>query len=161
MTYMPRTWTRAPFSPPEGILVSSSVDIDTINAPSFKESMASTALSGRSILLLEDELIVSLDLEMTLEGSGATVLGPFDKLEDGMNFLENAPGIDAAILDVDLNGKEVFPIAEILQDRGIPFLFHTGHGSREELSRRFDGAPVFIKPVLPERLVTKLAGLLS
>ena len=54
----------------------------------------------------------------------------------------------------------MFPIAETLRARDVPFLFHTGHGERSELQQRFAGALVCIKPVLPEDLVRAVAGLL-
>ena len=118
-------------------------------------------LAGRRILLAEDEMMVALDLELALQDEGADVLGPAGDLQEGMRLLRGEAQIDAAILDVDLHGEDVFPVAEALQARGVPFLFHTGHGAREELQRRFGGVPVWTKPMLAEDLIDAVAGLLT
>lgn len=124
-------------------------------------SSTSTGLVGHRILLAEDEMMVALDIEMALEDAGAEVMGPVDDLEAGLRLVRGNVEIDAAVLDIDLHGADVFPIAEALHARGVPFLFHTGHGSREDLKRRFDGVPVCIKPVLAEDMVRAVADLLG
>ena len=121
----------------------------------------SESLVGRRILLAEDEMMIALDIEIALEDAGAEVIGPVDDIDVGLRLLRGEIEIDAAVLDVDLHGKDVFPIAEALHARGVPFLFHTGHGSREELKNRFDGAPVCIKPVLAEDMLIEVANLLK
>ena len=105
--------------------------------------------------------MVALDIQLALEDEGVEVLGPIDDLERGMALLDREPPIDAAILDIDLHGRDVFPIAERLKERDVPFLFHTGHGSRNELRRHFRDAPVCTKPMLTERLVDAVRGLLA
>ncbi|MCP1199354.1 response regulator [Notoacmeibacter sp. MSK16QG-6] len=117
-------------------------------------------LSGRSILLVEDELMLALDIELELEDAGASVIGPVDRLDLGMALLDDAPMIDAAILDIDLHGVESFPIASRLRERGVPFLFHTGHGTRSELKEQFGDVTVCKKPVLSEQLIDAVAKLL-
>ncbi|MGR3435421.1 MAG: response regulator [Shimia sp.] len=124
-------------------------------------SFPARVLAGRRILLAEDELMVALDIEMALDDAGAEMVGPVDDLDAGLRLLRGETEIDAAILDVDLHGQDVFPIAEALQARQVPFLFHTGHGSREELGRRFGGVPVCIKPVLAEDMIEAVAELLG
>ena len=134
------------------------------DAPSFipRPSPGPLAsLAGRRILLVEDELLLALDVQMALEGEGAEVIGPIDDLEEGLALLDREPILDAAILDVDLHGEDVFPLAERLRGRNVPFLFHTGHGEREALTKHFDGVPVCIKPVLSERLVDAVEALLA
>ena len=122
-------------------------------------------LAGRRVLLVEDEVIVALELSLELEDQGAEVVGPAHSLPDAAAVVEaglaGAGGIDAAILDVDLQGEEVYPVAERLMRAGVPFLFHTGHGDRAELRERFDGAPVCTKPTLSEELVAKLATIIG
>ena len=117
-------------------------------------------LGGRRILVVEDEVIVALELSMELEDRGAVVTGPAHSLPEALAFAE-AGEIDAAILDVDLQGADVYPVADRLLAAGVPFVFHTGHGDRTELRERFNGALVCIKPTLSEELVAALATLLD
>ena len=117
-------------------------------------------LAGRRVLLVEDEVIVALELAMELEDRGAEVIGPAHDLASAVD-LAGADGIDAAILDVDLRGEEVYPVAERLMAAGVPFVFHTGHGDRAELRERFDGALVCTKPTLSEELVAVVATLVD
>ena len=116
-------------------------------------------LDGSRVLLVEDEVIVALELSMELEDRGAEVVGPAHSLPEAQVLAEEG-GIDAAILDVDLQGKDVYPVAERLMRAGVPFVFHTGHGDRSELRRRFDGAVVCTKPTLSEELVETLASIM-
>ena len=122
---------------------------------------AGVSLAGRSILLVEDELMLALDVETALNDAGAEVIGPIDSLRKGLDLLDREPVIDAAILDIDLHGKDVFPIAEKLRTRGVPFLFHTGHGDRAALGRHFENVTVCIKPMLSERLLDAVRRLLN
>ena len=117
-------------------------------------------LSGRRILLVEDELLLAMDVQMALEEAGADVIGPIGSLAEGLALLDREEVFDIAILDIDLHGEDVFPLAERLEARGVPFLFHTGHGDREALARRFRGTTVCIKPMLTERLVEATGELL-
>ena len=122
---------------------------------------AVVGLAGRRVLVVEDEMLPALEMELAIEDAGGTPLGPIDTLARGLAFLDGAEGerIDVAILDVNLHGVEVFPLAERLQERGVPFLFHTGHGSREELKDRFPDAPLCSKPVQVEVLLAEAARL--
>ena len=66
----------------------------------------------------------------------------------------------AAILDVNLDGQEIYPVADILAKRGLPFVFVTGYGERS-LPEPYRGRPALQKPFQAEQLKTTLAGLLS
>ncbi|MGB7405135.1 MAG: response regulator [Pacificimonas sp.] len=119
-------------------------------------------MSGRHILLVEDEILIAMDIESELEERGAIVRGPVTRLAEGLPISEDAAELlDAAILDVNLRGEDVFPIAERLASRGVPFLFHTGHADREDLRARFETAPVCNKPVQTEALVDEVERLLA
>ena len=118
-------------------------------------------LAGRRVLLAEDELMLALDVEVALQDEGAEVIGPIDDLATGLALLDRELALDAAVLDIDLHGEDVFPLAKRLRERGVPFLFHTGHGDRAALARHFAGVPVCTKPVLSERLVDAVKGLLA
>ncbi|MGB3722817.1 MAG: response regulator [Pacificimonas sp.] len=119
-------------------------------------------LSGLTVLLVEDELLIAMDIEAALEDRGATVRGPIMRLSDGVPLAENEDEhFDVAILDINLRGEEVYPIAERLKLRGVPFLFHTGHGEEDILKARFGEIPVCNKPVRTERLVDEVERLLA
>jgi len=118
-------------------------------------------LKGRRVLLVEDELIVATDIEHCLEEAGALMVGPAWRLGEALELVSDLrEQMDAAILDVDLHGQDVFPVADVLKARGIPFLFHTGHGTRAGLDKRYPGAVVCPKPVFSDHLVAAVAGLI-
>lgn len=129
--------------------------LESLGSPLTDEEMAKR-LAGRRILLAEDEVIVALELALELEDHGAEVVGPAHSLTEALTLALDG-GIDGAILDVDLQGEDVYPVAERLVASGVPFLFHTGHGSRTDLNARF-GATVCIKPTLSETLVAQVAA---
>ncbi|WP_165690761.1 response regulator [Consotaella salsifontis] len=122
----------------------------------------SKGLSERRILIVEDEAMIALDLEMSLEDAGAEVVGPAMDIETALDLATDEDDeIDAAILDVDMHGKDAFAVAEALAARGVPFLFHTGHASQAELRRRFGDVPVCIKPTRHDVLLHHLAKLVD
>lgn len=115
-------------------------------------------LSGRTILIVEDESLVAMLIESALEESGADVIGPCYSLAECLRTVRTER-FDAAILDVDLAGEEIFPAAEELRARGIPFVFHTAHGHRTTLRDRFGDVEVCRKPMPVEDLVGAVARL--
>lgn len=116
-------------------------------------------LLGKRILIVEDEALLALELQFAFEDEGADVIGPAQSLISALETVTHAREIDVAVLDVDLAGEDVYPIAELLLQRGVPFLFHTGHGSRSELTQLFPGALTLMKPSLPETLVAQILRL--
>jgi DNA-binding NtrC family response regulator len=90
-----------------------------VNAPGI--------LEGRRILLVEDQFIIALELERVLTRAGCVVIGPVARLKKAIE-LARLEELDFAILDVNLFGEKVFPVADILQTRAIPFLLTTGYG---------------------------------
>lgn len=112
----------------------------------------------RRILLVEDEPMIAFALEDLVAELGYAVIGPAYRLGEALALAENAP-IDAAILDVNLNEEQSFPVADLLRARGIPFLFATGYA---ESGVGWDGeAPVLAKPYGREQLALALGALLS
>jgi len=98
------------------------------------------------VLIVEDEFYLADDLAAALSGAGAKVLGPFGRVEDARRLIESGQAVDLAILDIDLVGDRVFPIADLLRERNAPFLFATGYGA-EIIPDRFSDVPRLEKPV--------------
>ena len=102
-------------------------------------------LSGRRVLLGEDEALVAMLLEAVLEDMGCVPVGPVATVEEGMALVADGAPLDAALLDVNVAGQLVFPIAEALKARGVPFVFSTGYGAAG-LSEAWRGHPTVQKP---------------
>ncbi len=115
-------------------------------------------LTGATILIVEDEVFIALELQMLLEDEGARVRIEPD-LDGGLRAAEN--GLDVAVLDVRLRGREVFPVADRLAERGKPFVFHSGHADTKTLERQYDGAVALSKPARPAELIDVVARLLG
>lgn len=82
--------------------------------------------SGLRVLLVEDEIMVAVLLEDMLSGFGYEVVGPVAQLSKAVEMAQRED-LDVAILDVNIKGNEVYPVAEALAARGIPFIFATGY----------------------------------
>lgn len=87
----------------------------------------SQEFAGRRVLVVEDESLVAMLLETILEDMGCETVGPAATIDEGLRLAADER-IDAALLDVNVSGRQVFPIAEALKDRGVPFVFSTGYG---------------------------------
>ena len=105
---------------------------------------------GLRVLLVEDEIMVALLLETMLSDLGHQVVGLAARLEKGLDMVERE-AIDLAVLDININGQEVYPIAEALETRGIPFIVATGYGSTG-VHPAYSGRPVLQKPYRREDL---------
>ena len=111
------------------------------------------------ILVAEDEALLALDMELSFAELGITcvvvaTLSEATALAEGHQF-------DAAVLDICLGKEDSFPAAKVLQRRGIPFLFHSGHAMRSEVEREFPGVTLLNKPVIFSRIhseILKLVG---
>lgn len=84
-------------------------------------------LAGLRILVVEDDIMIAVLIEEVLHDLGCFVVGPASKLDRALQLASDGD-FDAAILDVTIRGGQVFPVAESLQSRGIPFMFASGHG---------------------------------
>ena len=105
----------------------------------------SQAFSGRRVLIVEDESLVAMLLETILEDMGCTPVGPAATVDEALRLAADAEPIDAALLDVNVAGRQVFPVAEALRDRGVPFVFSTGYGEGG-LPDEWRGLPTLQKP---------------
>jgi CheY-like chemotaxis protein len=118
-------------------------------------------LQGKRILIVEDEFLLAEELQILFEDEGAHVIGPALALLEALETVTHTPRIDVAVLDVNLSGEDVYPIAELLLQRGVPFLFLTGYSSRAELTMLFPDAVKLSKPMRAEMLIEQLLRLLG
>jgi two-component sensor histidine kinase/DNA-binding response OmpR family regulator len=100
-------------------------------------------LRAQRVMIVEDEALIAMVLVENLQEMGLSAVGPFSRVADALKVDEE---IDAAILDVNLGGESVYPVAEMLSARGIPFVFMTGYGSAS-IDSRFANVPVLQKPI--------------
>lgn len=118
-------------------------------------------MTAPRILVVEDEALVALDLECTLEDMGWQVAGLMGGVRQALNWLDAQPSApQAALLDVNLGGEMVFPVAEALEARRIPFAFATGYADVVARSG-FADTPTLSKPVDHDRLREVLEALLD
>ena len=111
----------------------------------------------RRVLVVEDEVLIGMLLEDMLSDLGYEIAGTASRVDEAAKLARETRA-DAAILDVNLNGQEVFPVAEILAERGIPFVFATGYGEKG-LPAPHQQRPTLQKPFQQETLERQLAGL--
>lgn len=96
------------------------------------------------VLVVEDEPLVAMFVEDILTDIGHEVGAVLSRLEEALDAARTGT-FDFAIIDVNLDGTPSYPIAEVLKERGIPFVFATGYGANG-LDPKFAGAPVLSKP---------------
>lgn len=117
------------------------------------------ALSGRRILIVEDELLLAIDLQLILENEGCEVLGPVPDEERALKLIV-AERPDAVTLDLNLNGKSSLRIAEALVDLHVPFVIISGYSNRTESERALRRVPHLTKPVRASVLLETLRTVL-
>jgi DNA-binding LytR/AlgR family response regulator len=114
-------------------------------------------LEGRCLLVVEDDYLVAADLAASLELLGAEVVGPAGSVEEALTLVENEGGrLDGAVLDINLRNERVYPVADVLAARGVPFVFTTGYDAAV-VPRPYSDAPRCEKPVDKERLIRCLS----
>lgn len=113
-------------------------------------------IAGLRILVVEDEYLVAMAVEATLMSFGCEVVGPHARLPAALAAAEDA-ALDGAILDVNVAGEEVWPVAEVLARRGIPFVFATGYDGEAVLPGHWRMAPFLKKPFDARLLKRRLA----
>ena len=116
-------------------------------------------LSGRRILVVEDEMLVAWTLEDMLAELGCAVVGPAVRVNQALAMI-GAETIDAAVLDVNLNGEKSYPVADALAARGVPFVICTGY-NKNNIKNGYRGFPMLQKPFECSKLGDALAKLLN
>lgn len=111
-------------------------------------------LAGRRILIVEDEAMIALLIQDVLTELGTTVIGPAARIEEALALARSAQ-IDLAALDLNLGGNPVYPVAEALAARAIPFVFMTGYGQLG-IAEPWRSRPSIAKPFRPSQLAVFL-----
>lgn len=114
-------------------------------------------LTGLKVLVVEDEMLVSMLVEDMLSELGCEVVGPAADIAEALELARDT-AIDAALLDVNLGGKPIFPVADLLRERGVPYVFASGYGEAG-ITEDHRGAPVLQKPFREVDLAKALKAL--
>lgn len=117
------------------------------------------SLAGTRVLLVEDETLVAMLLEEGLEELGCDIVGPVGRVDAAKQAIDGER-FDCAVLDINLRGQAVYPVAEMLARRAVPFCFITGYGGRE-IAAGFAGRPVLHKPFSSQELAAVIGHLMQ
>ncbi len=112
--------------------------------------MTTDEMAGKRVLVVEDELMIRMLLEGMLTDLGHTVAAEAGAIEEAMTLAKQGE-FDIALLDVNLNGKPITPVVEILIARGVPFVFASGYG-QSGVPEPYRGSPTLQKPFQLEAL---------
>ena len=118
-------------------------------------------LTGRKILVVEDEYIIAIELDRWLKEAGVEVIGPVPSVEQAFDLIDDGDGLDAAVLDINLGpGETVYPVADRLIALGVPFLFASGDVRiRNDLAYR--ERPRLEKPIIAPELLRAIGRLVA
>ncbi|MBN9073127.1 MAG: response regulator [Rhizobiales bacterium] len=122
--------------------------------------MVERSLRRSRILVAEDEYLLADELRMELTDAGAVVLGPVGTVGRAADLVQRETRIDGAILDVNLGGEMVYPVADLLVGRDTPFVFTTGYDA-SAIPSRYDHVPRYEKPVSMVELMEALARIMN
>jgi DNA-binding NtrC family response regulator len=103
-------------------------------------------MEGCRMLVVEDEFLIACDLRDALQEAGAVVIGPCRSVRSALETLSGEREVHGAVLDINIDGEMVFPVADALALRGVPFVFATGYGP-ETVPARFGYVTRCEKPV--------------
>ena len=126
-----------------------------------QSSYSCTALQGRRVLVVEDEALVAMMMEDGLLDAGAEIVSPACSVSEALAMIERTAtdgGLSVAVLDINLEGAAVFPVADCLAAHGVPFVFCTGYGEGCDRGTHV-AAPVLAKPFGPDALVATIESL--
>ncbi len=109
----------------------------------------------RRVLVVEDDFYVASSLALCLEAEGVEVVGPVGSVEAALELIAQTALVDGAVLDVNLKGEMVYPVADTLWQRGVPYVLTTGYDA-DSVARKQPNAPCFEKPVIASQLIAAL-----
>jgi CheY-like chemotaxis protein len=121
--------------------------------------MTTSPLPGGSVFLVEDEVMIRMMVADMLEELGYSLAAEAGEINEAIR-LAGSTEFDIAILDVNVNGKVISPVAEVIQSRNRPFVFATGYGA-QGLPEEFRNRPTLQKPFQMETLAQVLSSTLK
>lgn len=122
--------------------------------------MRESNFAGRCVLIVEDEYLIATSLAEELADEGALILGPAPSVQRALALIADAGHLDLAVLDVNLRGEDVYPVADVLSARGIPFVLVTGY-DRHAIPAQYQQGTVLEKPIEVDAVTAALRRLLD
>ena len=120
----------------------------------------STVLKDVKIFVVEDESLVAMQLEDMLFDLGCDVVAVAMRLSRAHEMLDTGVEVDVAILDVNIGGEKIYPIAERFREAGVPIVFATGYG-RSGVEEEWHGCTILQKPYTTEQIETSIVNLIG
>lgn len=117
--------------------------------------MTQLDLSGRRVLLVEDDFFIVDEMVRSFEAAGAEIVGPAPTVRRALDLIAGEASLDGAVLDINLRGEQVYPVADALAARGVPFLFTTGYDQRV-VPARYGHIRRCEKPINPMKVAEAL-----
>ena len=117
------------------------------------------SLAHCRVLVVEDEFYIADEMALALQKLGAEVVGPVQTKDRALALLASEERIDAAVLDINLKGQAVYPVADALMERGVPFVFATGY-DRASVPPEYQRVPLWPKPFDPKALAQALPSVM-
>jgi len=110
---------------------------------------------GRRVLVAEDEYLLAKKIVSEFAKLGVETIGPASTVEQALDLVEHGGHLDGAVLDIRLRDSMVFPVAEALRARGVPFVFTTGY-NEEAIPDRYKDVARYEKPLDPAKIAHAL-----
>jgi CheY-like chemotaxis protein len=159
---LPNQYARPAFGPTFLGAAARFADLGPPGGPPFPRGGSAPGgpdITGRRVLVVEDEFVIALDLQLALYRLGCEVLGPVASVAEALVLLRHERP-DAAVLDINLRGETVFPVADALAERGVPFVFATGY-DESAVPPAYRAVPRWEKPFNPQTLAKALPQLVT
>lgn len=115
------------------------------------------SLSGRRVLVVEDDYLIAQDIVRRFRAAGAEIVGPAPTVEQALTLVAGTERLDGAVLDINLREEMAYPVADALLARGVPLVFATGYDAGT-IPARYADVPCCEKPTPPERVAKALFG---
>jgi CheY-like chemotaxis protein len=123
--------------------------------------IAPNAFSNRSVLIVEDEAVIAMDLCLTIEEWGGQPLGPASSVREALDLLAATPECRAAIVDVNLPDGDIGPVLDKLGERAAAVIVSTGFALPADVQARHPHTTILKKPVPSKKAVENLLALMA